>query len=49
MQRQDKTLDSIQGTLVTLAEQGRLMGQEIGEHNEYIFTKFVKAFSNVCL
>ena len=36
MQEQDQTIDSISGTLNTLAEQAGLMGQEIVEHNEYI-------------
>lgn len=34
MQRQDHTIDSIAGTLTTLAQQAGLMGQEIEEHNE---------------
>ena len=36
MERQDQTLDSIQGTLATLVQQAGLMGQEIGEHNECV-------------
>jgi len=36
MQEQDQTIDSISGTLNTLAEQAGLMGQEIVEHNEYV-------------
>lgn len=35
MQQQDHTIDSISGTLNTLAEQAGLMGHEIMEHNEY--------------
>ncbi|KAF5371620.1 hypothetical protein D9758_003466 [Tetrapyrgos nigripes] len=31
---QDRTIDSIAGTLSTLAQQAGLMGQEIGEHND---------------
>ena len=31
---QDRTMDSIAGTLSTLAQQAGLMGREIGEHNE---------------
>ena len=36
MQEQDKTIDSISGTMQTLTEQAGLMGQEINEHNEYV-------------
>lgn len=32
---QDRTIDSIAGTLNTLAQQAGLMGREIEEHNEY--------------
>jgi len=31
---QDQTMDSIAGTLSTLAQQAGLMGQELAEHNE---------------
>lgn len=31
---QDRTMDTISGTLSTLAQQAGLMGQEIVEHNE---------------
>ena len=31
---QDRTMDSISGTLTTLAQQAGLMGREIGQHNE---------------
>jgi syntaxin 6 len=31
---QDHAMDSISGTLNTIAQQASLMGQEIGEHNE---------------
>lgn len=34
IQEQDRTMDSISGTLSTLAQQAGLMGQEIGQHNE---------------
>ncbi|KAG5652798.1 hypothetical protein H0H81_003628 [Sphagnurus paluster] len=34
MQEQDRTMDTIAGTLHTLAQQAGLMGQEIVEHNE---------------
>jgi hypothetical protein len=34
IRQQDQTIDSISGTLNTLAEQAGLMGREIGEHNE---------------
>jgi hypothetical protein len=37
MERQDETLEHIQGTLSVLAEQAGLMGKEIGEHNEFVF------------
>ncbi|KAH0835831.1 hypothetical protein J3R83DRAFT_9699 [Lanmaoa asiatica] len=33
---QDRTMDSISGTLTTLAQQAGLMGQEIGQHNEML-------------
>ncbi|KAG7090696.1 hypothetical protein E1B28_009791 [Marasmius oreades] len=36
MREQDRTIDSIAGTLSTLAQQAGLMGQEIGEHNELL-------------
>ncbi|KAH9836334.1 syntaxin 6, N-terminal-domain-containing protein [Rhodofomes roseus] len=36
MHQQDQTLDSIGGTLSTLAEQAGLMGREILEHNEML-------------
>ncbi|KAI9459789.1 t-SNARE [Boletus coccyginus] len=36
VQEQDRTMDSISGTLTTLAQQAGLMGQEIGEHNEML-------------
>lgn len=34
IQEQDRTMDSISGTLSTLVQQAGLMGQEIGQHNE---------------
>ncbi|KAJ8071968.1 hypothetical protein PM082_001952 [Marasmius tenuissimus] len=36
MREQDRTIESIAGTLSTLAQQAGLMGQEIGEHNELL-------------
>lgn len=36
MQRQDDTIDTISGTLHTLAEQAGLIGREIVEHNEWV-------------
>jgi len=36
IQEQDRTIDTISGTLSTLAQQAGLMGQEIGEHNEML-------------
>ncbi|KAF9262371.1 hypothetical protein L218DRAFT_1000583 [Marasmius fiardii PR-910] len=36
MREQDRTIDSIAGTLSTLAQQAGLMGQEISEHNELL-------------
>ncbi|EJC99292.1 uncharacterized protein FOMMEDRAFT_148802 [Fomitiporia mediterranea MF3/22] len=36
MQEQDKTIDSITGTVVTLTEQAGLMGTELREHNELL-------------
>ena len=38
IRQQDQTIDSIAGTLSTLAEQAGLMGREIVEHNEYVST-----------
>ena len=34
IRQQDETIDTIAGTLTTLAQQAGLMGQEINEHNE---------------
>jgi hypothetical protein len=34
IREQDQTMDSIAGTLSTLAQQAGLMGQELAEHNE---------------
>ncbi|KAF5389668.1 hypothetical protein D9757_004091 [Collybiopsis confluens] len=36
IREQDRTMESIAGTLSTLAQQAGLMGQEIGEHNEML-------------
>ncbi|KAF7983440.1 hypothetical protein HWV62_21702 [Athelia sp. TMB] len=36
MREQDQTMDTISGTLSTLAQQAGLMGQEIVEHNEML-------------
>ncbi|KAF7318950.1 SNARE domain protein [Mycena chlorophos] len=36
LQQQERTMDSISGTLSTLAQQAGLMGQEILEHNEML-------------
>jgi hypothetical protein len=36
IQEQDRTMDTISGTLSTLAQQAGLMGQEIEEHNECV-------------
>lgn len=36
IEEQDRTMDSISGTLMTLAQQAGLMGQEIGQHNEWV-------------
>ncbi|CAK5261868.1 unnamed protein product [Mycena citricolor] len=36
MQEQDRAMDSISGTLTTLAQQAGFMGQEILEHNEML-------------
>lgn len=40
VQRQDSTLDTISGTLHTLAAQAGLIGQEVGEHTEYDYQPF---------
>ena len=34
IREQDQTMDSIAGTLSTLAQQAGLMGQELAEHHE---------------
>jgi hypothetical protein len=36
IQQQDQTINSIAGTLSTIAQQAGLMGSEISEHNEYV-------------
>jgi len=36
IREQDRTMDSIAGTLNTLAQQAGLMGLEVGEHNEML-------------
>ncbi|KAB5593647.1 hypothetical protein CTheo_2940 [Ceratobasidium theobromae] len=36
VQRQDSALETISGTLHTLAAQANLIGQEVGEHNELL-------------
>jgi len=36
IREQDRTIDSISGTLSTLAQQAGLMGQEIVEHTEML-------------
>jgi hypothetical protein len=38
IREQDRAIDSIAGTLSTLAQQAGLMGQEIVEHNECAHT-----------
>ena len=38
IKEQDRAIDSIAGTLSTLAQQAGLMGREIGEHNEFVLT-----------
>ena len=37
IREQDRAMDSIVGTLSTLAQQAGLMGHEIVEHNEQVF------------
>jgi hypothetical protein len=41
IRQQDRALDSISGTLTTLAQQAGLIGQEVGEHNECVSTYLV--------
>lgn len=36
IRQQDQTIDTISGTLSTIAEQAGLMGREINEHNECV-------------
>jgi hypothetical protein len=38
LREQDRTLDTITGTLATLAQQAGLMGQEVEEHNEQVIS-----------
>ena len=45
MQQQDQTMDTIAGTLSTLAEQAGLMGREINEHNEYVVIPLAHSFT----
>ncbi|KAG6819697.1 hypothetical protein H0H93_009491 [Arthromyces matolae] len=42
MHEQDRTMDSLAGTLHTLAQQAGLMGQEIVEHNEQVLHMLVR-------
>lgn len=53
IQQQDSTLNSITGTLATLAQQAGLMGQEISEHTECVLQCFREAalveLIDVCL
>jgi len=44
---QDQAMDSIAGTLSTIAQQANLMGQEIEEHNECVFIEVLLYLSNV--
>lgn len=46
MREQDRTMDTISGTLSTLAQQAGLMGQEIVEHNEYVDRMYLWLHSN---
>ena len=41
IQEQDRTIDTISGTLTMLAQQAGLMGEEIGVHNEYVLVATV--------
>ena len=41
IQQQDQTINSISGTLNTIAQQAGLMGSEIREHNEYAVIAFL--------
>lgn len=47
MREQDHTMDSIAGTLSTIAQQANLMGQEITEHNEYVSAFSLQAARSV--
>lgn len=40
IREQDRAIDSIAGTLSTLAQQAGLMGREIVEHNEFVPTVY---------
>ena len=47
IRQQDQSIDTISGTLHVLAEQAGLMGQEIGEHNECVYTVIDNLLLNV--
>jgi hypothetical protein len=36
IRQQDRTLDSLSGTLTNLSQQAGLIGQEVDEHNECV-------------
>ena len=46
MREQDQTMDTISGTLSTLAQQTGLMGQEIVEHNECVSFASLRSSAN---
>jgi hypothetical protein len=46
IREQDHTIDTIAGTLNTIAQQASLMGQEISEHNEYVLVALYFVFPN---
>jgi len=48
IQQQDQTINSIAGTLSTIAQQAGLMGSEISEHNECAVSAFIPTRVLIC-
>jgi hypothetical protein len=48
IQQQDQTINSIAGTLSTIAQQAGLMGSEISEHNEWATSFYIPIRRLIC-
>ncbi len=48
IQQQDQTINTIAGTLSTIAQQAGLMGSEINEHNECEYILYVPIRRLIC-